>query len=121
FCACPAVISTSAWSNVVNPGATTFTPYFPGTNPVTSNIPSRFVLAVVAAPRGVVTSTVALATAAPEGSVTCPCNVPVPVDACRAFPAAAATKSAPTHTMQRYIDQNRIPSPDLSLICLWLA
>src|SRR5579872_887535 len=68
-------------------------------------------------PVALLTSTVAFTTAAPEGSVTCPRNVPV-ATACRAAalrPNAAARKSVAIKTIHLYAYLVLIRSPDLEI------
>src|ERR1700730_1248061 len=54
----------------------TFSVYFPGGKPLNSYVPCEFVWVVSGEPAGGVITTVALVTAAPEGSVTCPRRTP---------------------------------------------
>src|SRR6478609_2618572 len=80
-------------------------------------MPSRFVLAVIASPAGVVTMTVAVTTALPDGSVTWPRSVPEPAAAwaeARMGPSAAIAKR---RIAPRYFGSNPklIESPELLL------
>ncbi len=65
-----------SFSYTVKPCAMTFSVYFPGGKPLNSYIPCEFVCVVSGELAGGVITTVALVTAAPEGSVTCPRKTP---------------------------------------------
>src|SRR5215469_2141571 len=92
---CPAAIIIPLFVNMANPCATAFTSYFPGARSLNSYTPSLFVVVSIAAPDGVVSSTVAPTTAPPEGSVTCPRSAPVGVCA----PNTSANTPARRHAI----------------------
>src|SRR5260221_11196682 len=86
-----AFTATFLASNWAKPCANTCTVYFPGGRVLNSKEPSRVVVAVLDAPSAGSTTTVAPATAAPEGSVTWPPSTPA-----GDFAIAPATKNTST-------------------------
>src|SRR5258708_39014323 len=104
-------MTTSLALNGGKPCANTCTVYLPGTTGFTSKNPSRLVVAVLDAPSAGSTTTVAPATAAPEGSVTWPRSTPA--GDCAIAPATkmSSTPRSDTISLALCLYNKFIPHP----------